>query len=95
MHPRHGVAAGRRPNAVDESSDLYDPDDLARELMMPTGEPVAAVIGACLLLGMVFFFAASGHLRGSLQPTHAAAARPNLNASGGPVPPPASHRSAG
>jgi hypothetical protein len=83
------------PNAVSDSNDIYDSRDLARDLMMPTGEPAVAVIGACLLLGMVWFLG-SGHFTGASQPTHAAAAtRPNLHASGGPIAPPASHRFAG
>jgi hypothetical protein len=84
---------------MDDLNDSYDSKDLARELMMPTGEPAVAVIGACLLLGMVWFLG-SGHFTGAFAPTHAAAAaRPSLHdslhASGGPIAPPTSHRSAG
>jgi hypothetical protein len=78
-------------NAVSDSRDLYDAKALARELMMPTGEPAAAVIGACLLLGMIWFFA-SGHFNGGAP---ASISPSSLNASGSPVPPPALHRSAG
>ncbi len=61
-------------NRVPDSNDIYDADALARELMMPTGEPVAAVIGACLLLGMIWF--ASGHAVGSHSAHPAARGRP-------------------
>lgn len=84
---------------MDDLNDIYDSKDVARELMMPAGEPAVAVIGACLLLGMVWFLG-SGHFTGASQPTHAAAARASLhasglNASGGPIAPPTSHRAAG
>ena len=80
---------------MDDLNDIYDSKDVARELMMPAGEPAVAVIGACLLLGMVWFLG-SGHFTGGFPPAHAAAAaRPNLHASGGPIAPPTVHRSAG
>jgi hypothetical protein len=80
----------------------YDAKDMARELMMPVGEPAVAVIGACLLLAMVWFLG-SGHFAGATAPAHAAAARPSLHeslhdslhATGGPIAPPAAHRFAG
>ena len=81
--------------APDDDS-TYNPNALARDLMMPTGEPAAAVIAALALLGMVWF-AASGHLASAATATahRAAAAQPSLQSSGGPVAPPASPRSAG
>lgn len=85
------------PSAVNDFDDEYDPNKLARELMMPAGEPAAAVIGACLLLGMIWFVA-SGHFFGGSQALHAASAEravPTLNANGGAIPPPTFHRSAG
>ena len=81
-----------RENRVHDSNDIYDADALARELMMPTGEPVAAVIGACLLLGMIWF--ASGHAVGS-HLAHPAAPRASLQSDGGAVRPPGVDRSAG
>jgi hypothetical protein len=86
-------------NDIYHSNDIYDSNDLARDLMMPTGEPAAAVIGACLLLGMIWF-AASGHLAtrggaGTVAAHTAAAAPSSLQSSGGPIAPPAAHRSAG
>ena len=75
--------------------DVFDSNAVARELMMPTGEPVAAVIGACLLLGMIWFAGAFG-FAGGAKPAHSAAApRPSLQSNGGPVQPPAAPRSAG
>lgn len=63
--------------------------------MMPTGESGAAVIGACLILGMIWFVA-SGHFAGTSQVPHSAmAGRPSLNANGGPITPPEPRRSAG
>lgn len=80
---------------MSDSDDIYDARHIARELLMPTGEPAAAVIGACLLLGMIWFFAV-GHFNAGAPPAHAASIAPSrLNTSGGPVPPPALHRSAG
>lgn len=77
-------------NSADNPDDILNANDLARELMMPVGEPAAAVIAACLLLGMVWVVA-SGHLRASAPMTHAASVLPaGPNASGTP----ASHRSA-
>ncbi|HEX3937963.1 MAG TPA: hypothetical protein VHX43_10705 [Xanthobacteraceae bacterium] len=86
--------------APDDDS-TYNPNALARDLMMPTGEPAAAVIAALALLGMVWF-AGSGHLPSA---THApaqsaAAAQPslqpsNLQSRGGPIASPASRRTAG
>lgn len=87
---------------VHDSIDGYDANDLARDLMMPTGEPAAAVIGACLLLGMIWLVAsghlASGHLAtgGRAGAAHTAAAAPSsLQSSGGPIAPPTAHPSAG
>jgi len=80
-----------------QSNDMYDSSDLARDLMMPTGESAAAVIAACLLLGMIWF-AASGHLATGTAAgaAHTAAAAPtSLQSSGGPIAPPAAHRAAG
>ncbi len=69
------------------SNDPYDSNALARELMMPTGEPAAAVIGACLLVGLVFFAGAFGYLPGGLHTTHGAASeRHALQSSGGTTP---------
>jgi hypothetical protein len=81
--------------APDESS-TYNPNALARDLMMPTGEPAAAVIAALALLGMVWF-AASGHPANSAKAAaqSAAAAEPSLQSRGGPIAPPAAHRFAG
>ena len=93
--PASDESSASHPFTVYDSNDFYDSNELAGELMMPTGEPAAAVIGACLLLGMIWFFA-SGHFNGGAQATHAVTAEPrSLNASGGPVPPPPLHRSAG
>jgi hypothetical protein len=60
-------------NDVSSSPDFCDSNALARELMMPTGEPVAAVIGACLLVGFVFFAGAFGPFGGGSHATHGAA----------------------
>ncbi|MGC1780542.1 MAG: hypothetical protein WBB34_21615 [Xanthobacteraceae bacterium] len=84
--------------ASDQFSD-YNPSAVARDLMMPTGEAAVAVIGACLLLGMVWFVGASGHFAASANTAHTAAARPSaqpsLQSNGGPIPPPVSHGSEG
>lgn len=83
---------------VHDSIDGYDANDLARDLMMPTGEPAAAVIGACLLLGMIWLVASGGHLAtgGRAGAAHTAAAAPSsLQSSGGPIAPPTAHPSAG
>jgi len=79
--------------APDDFSD-YNPSDVARDLMMPTGEPAAAVIAACLLLGMIWV-AASGHFSGGAAAPHVAAARPSLQTGSGPIAPPALRRSEG
>lgn len=82
-------------NTVSDSDDVYDARAMARELMMPTGEPAAAVIGACLLLGMIWFVA-SGHFNGGAPPAHAASIAPSSpHTYGGPLSAPALHRSAG
>jgi hypothetical protein len=76
-------------NAVNDSDDVFDSDALARELMMPTGEPVAAVIGACLLVGFVFFAGAFGHFAGGSHATHGTVSeRHALQSSGGATPAP-------
>ncbi len=69
------------------SSDFYDSNALARELMMPTGEPAAALIGACLLVGLVFFAGAFGQLGGGSHATHAAASERHPLQSSGVTPP--------
>lgn len=85
-------------SASDQFPD-YNPSAVARDLMMPTGEAAVAVIGACLLLGMVLFAGASGHFAAVPKTAHTAAARPgtqpSLQSSGGPIAPPVSHRSEG
>jgi hypothetical protein len=53
--------------------------------MMPTGEPVAAVIGACLLVAFVFFAGAFGHFAGGSQTPHGAASE-RLRSGGGSTP---------
>lgn len=76
-------------NAVNDSDDVFDSNALARELMMPTGEPVAAVIGACLLVGFVFFAGAFGHFVGGSHATHGTVSeRHALQSSGGATPAP-------
>lgn len=78
------------------SNDHYDANALARELMMPTGEPVAAVISACLLLGMIWFAGAFGHDAAGAKATHTTTApRASLQSDGGTPRPPAPDRSAG
>ena len=79
---------------VPDESSLYNPERVARDLMMPTGEPAVALLGACLLVALVFFAGAYGHAGGAKTATHAAP-RPSLRSEGGPVPPPAPARSAG
>lgn len=84
------------PNAAYDLNDTYDASAMARELMMPAGESAAAVIGACLLLGMIWLVG-SGHFAGASNGLHAAAAersnpRQSLDANGGAIP--MLHRSA-
>ncbi|MFY9695055.1 MAG: hypothetical protein WA776_09525 [Xanthobacteraceae bacterium] len=82
-------------NDISSSNDSFDSNALARELMMPTGEPVAAVIGGCLLLGMIWLVGAFG-VAGGAKATHAATApRPSLQSNGGPVQPPSASSAAG
>ena len=69
------------------SSDSYNSDALARELMMPTGEPAAAVIGACLLVGFVLFAGTFGHFAGGSHATRGAASERHALRSGGGTPP--------
>ena len=68
---------------VYSSNDFYNSNALARELMMPTGEPVAALIGACLLVGFVFFTGAFGHFAGGSHAAHGPASERHALQSGG------------
>lgn len=82
-------ASRSQSNAADDSDDAFDSSALARELMMPTGEPVAAVIGACLLAGFVFFAGAFGHFAGGSHAAHGTISeRHALQSGGGAIPAP-------
>jgi hypothetical protein len=77
-------------NDVNSSTDFYVSNALARELMMPTGEPVVAAIGACLLVGFVFFAGAFGPFAGGSHAAHGAPSeRHALQSSGATTPAPA------
>ncbi|MGC2122032.1 MAG: hypothetical protein WA652_04185, partial [Xanthobacteraceae bacterium] len=60
----------------------YDPDQIRRELMMPAGEPAAALIGGCLLLGFVWFATALSHPGGGAKMPRNAAAAQSLQSGG-------------
>ena len=58
-------------------------DQIKRDLMMPTGEPIAAVIGAALLVAFTLFAGAFAHPGSGANAPHAAAAARQLLQSGG------------
>jgi len=51
--------------SVPDEPSFYNPDAVARDLMMPTGEPAVALIAAGLLVALVFFIGAFGHPGGA------------------------------
>ncbi len=93
------AAAGRFSPAISVSDEpsFYSPDAVARDLMMPAGEPAGALIAAGLLLGMIWFAGAYGDGAGGSKATHAAATarHPMLQSDGGAVRRPPASRSAG
>jgi hypothetical protein len=89
------ASSAETPHHADTAREPADANDLARELLMPTGEPAVAVFAAALLLGMIWFAGAFGHDGRGVQAMHAAAPRPSLRLDGAVLRRPPASRSTG